>query len=254
MITAAAEVITAGTERRQLVGNRMAMAGVALYFLEWVGIAALDIGNVPATQGTGAAEILAQYGQHATALTLMAGWLSLVLLGRILFVAGIRSALRRSGAGSPLADFAVVAMAASVIVEVSAWTFAAGGGYAAVNGADRSTLVGIDALANFQLQVIGAPLAASILAVSVAMLRSRLLPVWLCWLGLVAGAVGSVYGVIAGAAFAAGSACNAALCLTASVLPGLAQLLSVTLLGVWIWMIATGVVLFRATDRQSGAA
>ena len=121
--------------------------------------------------------------------------------------------------------------------------------YAAANGADQSTIVGIDALANFLTQVIGAPLAASILAASVAMLQSRLFPAWLCWLGLVAGAVASVYGVIAGAAFEAGGSCAAALCLTGSVLPGLAQLLSVTLLGAWIWMIATGVVLFRAADR-----
>ena len=236
-------------ERKPLIGNRLALAGVVIYFLEWVGIAAFNIGNVPASQGTKAAEILAQYAQHGTALALMAGWLSLVLLGRILFVTGIRDGLRKSGAETLLADFAMVAMAASVILEIAAWTVAAGGAYAAANGADQSTIVGIDALANFLTQVIGAPLAASILAASVAMLQSRLFPAWLCWLGLVAGAVASVYGVIAGAAFEAGGSCAAALCLTGSVLPGLAQLLSVTLLGAWIWMIATGVVLFRAADR-----
>ncbi len=238
------------TERQPLVGNRWALAGVIIYFGEWVGIVAFSIGNVPASQGTKAAEILAQYAQHATAVELLAGWLSLVLLGRILFVAGIRDALRKSGAETLLADFALVAMAVSVIVEISAWTVAAGGAYAAANGADQSTIVGIDALANFLTQVIGAPLAASILAGSVATLRSRLFPAWLCWVGLVAGVLGCVYGVIAGAAFAAGGACASALCLTGSALPGLAQLISVALLGVWIWMIGTGVVLFRAAGRQ----
>jgi len=240
----------ATSERKPLIGNRLALAGVVIYFLEWVGIAAFDIGNVPASQGTKAAEVLAQYAQHGTALALMAGWLSLVLLGRILFVAGIRDGLRKSGAETLLADFALVAMGVSVTVEILAWSVAAGGAYAAANGADQSTVVGIDALANFLLQVIGAPLAASILAASAAMLQSRLFPAWLCWLGLAAGAIASVYGVIAGAAFAAGGACTAALCLTGSVLPGLAQLLSVTLLAVWIWMIATAIVLFRAADRQ----
>ena len=237
------------TERKPLIGNRLALAGVVIYFLEWVGIAAFKVGNVPASQGTNAAEILAQYVQHGTALALLAGWLSLVLLGRILFMAGIRDGLRKSGAETLLADFAVVAMAASVILEIAAWTVAAGGAYAAANGANQSTIVGIDAIANFFTQVIGAPLAASILAASLAMLRSRLFPAWLCWLGLTAGAIACVYGVIAGAAFAAGGSCTAALCLTGSGLPALAQVLSVTLLGAWIWMIATGVLLFRAAGR-----
>ena len=239
------------TERKPLIGNRLALAGVVIYFLEWVGIAAFNIGNVPASQGTKAAEILAQYAQHGTATALLAGWESLVLLGRILFVAGIRDALHRSGARTLLADFALVAMAVSVIVEISSWSLVAGGAYAAVNGADQSTIVGIDALANFRLAVLGAPLAASILAASVAMLRSQLFPAWLCWLGLTAGAIASVYGVIAGAVFAAGSQCSSALCLTTgSGLPGLAQVISLALLGVWIWMIATGIVLFRAAGHQ----
>ena len=42
----------ATAERPQLVGNRLALAGVAMYFLEWVGIAAFNFGNVPASQGT----------------------------------------------------------------------------------------------------------------------------------------------------------------------------------------------------------
>jgi len=167
-----------------------------------------------------------------------------------LFVAGIRDGLRKSGAETLLADFAVLAMAASVILEIAAWTVAAGGAYAAANGADQSTIVGIDAIANFLTLVIGAPLAASILAASLAMLQSRLFPAWLCWLGVIAGTIASVYGVIAGAAFAAGGSCASALCLTGSALPGLAQVLSVTLLAAWVWMIATGVVLFRAAGHQ----
>ena len=137
------------TERPTLVGNRLALAGVAMYFLEWVGIIAFNFGNVPASQGTKAAEIFAQYVQHGPGIELLAGWLSLVLLGRILFVAGIRHALRRSGADTLLADFAVLAMAVSVILEVAAYAIASGGAYAAAGGADQSTIVGIDGVANF---------------------------------------------------------------------------------------------------------
>jgi len=56
--------------------------------------------------------------------------------------------------------------------------------------------------------------------------------------------------VIVGPAFAAGGTCQSALCTTGTVLPGIAQAISVTLVAAWIWMIATGVVLFRAAGRQ----
>ena len=147
-----------------------------MYFLEWVGIIAFNFGNVPASQGTKAAEILAQYVQHGPGIELLAGWLSLVLLGRILFVAGIRHALRRSGADTLLADFAVLAMAVSVILEVAAYAIASGGAYAAAGGADQSTIVGIDGVANFVNLILAAPIGVSVLAASLAMVRSRLFP------------------------------------------------------------------------------
>ena len=237
-------------ERRRLIGNRLALAGVAMYFLEWVGIAAFNLGNVPAGQGTSPAEILTQYAQHGPGIQLLAGWLSLVLLGRILFVAGIRDSLRRSGADTLLADFAVLAMAVSVVLEVTAYAIAAGGTYAAASGADQWAIVGIDGAANFVNLVLAAPIGVSVLAASIAMVRSRLFPAWLSWVGVAAGLVTCVYGVIVGPAFAAGGTCQGALCTTSSVLPGIAQAISVTLVAAWIWMIATGVVLFRAAGRQ----
>lgn len=239
--------------RPALIGNRLALVGVVLYFCEWIGIALLNIGNVPASQGTAASEVLTQYSEHGTALALMAGWLGLVLLGRILFVAAIRDGIHRSGAGTLLADFAVAAMTVSVVMEVAGWTVAAGGAYAAANGTDQATIVGIDGIANFLLQAIGAPLAAAVLAAGLAMLQSRLFPTWLSWLGVVAGSIAAVYGVIAGVAFEAGGSCAAALCLTGSILPGLAQALAVTLLAVWVWMIGAAVVLFRAASRPTAA-
>ena len=251
-MTTAESVFAAGVTpaRQSLVGNRLALAGVAMYFLEWVGIAAFNLGNVPAGQGTSAAEILAQYTQHGPGIQLLAGWLSLVLLGRILFVAGIRDALRRSGADTLLADFAVLAMAVSVVLEVTAYAIASGGTFAAASGADQSTIVGIDGVANFVNLVLAAPIGVSVLAASIAMVRSRLFPAWLSWVGVAAGLVACVYGVIVGPAFAAGGTCQSAVCTTGSVLPGIAQAISVTLLTAWIWMIATGIVLFRAAGRR----
>ena len=192
----------ATTEHSPLVGNRLALAGVAVYFLEWVGIIGFNFGNVPASQGTKAVEIFAQYVQHGPGIELLAGWLSLVLLGRILFVAGIRDSLRRSGADTLLADFAVLAMAVSVILEIAAYAIASGGAYAAASGADQSTIVGIDGVANFVNLILAAPIGVSVLAASIAMVRSRLFPAWLSWLGVAAGIVTCSYGVIVGPAFA----------------------------------------------------
>lgn len=217
----------------------MALAGAIIYLLEWVGIIGFNTGDVPGAQGAKAADIVAQYTQHGTGIELLAGWLSLVLLGRILFVVGIRDGLRKSGAETPWADFALAAMAASVILEIAAFFVAAGAVQAIALGADQSTVVGLDAAANWLNLSIIAPFFVSVLVASFAMLRSRLFPAWLCWPGLAAGLVGSVNGVIGGSAFAAGGSFYQ-----------VSQLLSVAVFVAWIWMLATGVVLFRAAGRQ----
>jgi hypothetical protein len=225
-------------ERPPLVGNRLALAGAIIYLLEWVGILAFGP-HVTGAQGAKPADIVGQYTQYGAGIALLAGWLSLVLLGRILFVAGIRDGLRRSGAETLLADFALAAMAVSVILEIAAYSVAGGAAQAAARGANQSTIVGIDAAAKWlDLNVI-VPFSVAILVASFAMLRSRLFPAWLCWLGLAAGVVGCVDGLIAGPAFRAGGSFYQA-----------SQLLQVAVLAAWIWMVATGAVLFRAAGRQ----
>lgn len=141
-------------------------------------------------------------------------------------------------------------MGASVILEIAAFAVAAGGAYAAANGADQPTIVGIDGVANYVDLIIAAPFGVAAVAASYAMWQSRLFPALLCWLGLAAGVAACAYGVVSGAAFAAGGTCAAALCTTGSFIPGLAQALSVALLAAWIWMIATGAILFRAAGRE----
>jgi hypothetical protein len=227
------------TQGQALIGNRLTLAGAIIYLAEWVGIIGFQTGNVPAAQGAKAAEVVAQYTQHGTGVELLAGWLSLVLLGRILFVAGIRDGLRKSGAETLLADFALGAMAVSVILEIGAFAVAGGAVQALSKGADQSTIVGIDAAANWLDMVIVTPFGVAVLAASFAMLTSRLFPAWLCWLGLAAGVVGTVDGVIMGPAFGAGGAFFQ-----------VAQILSFAALAAWVWMIATGIVLLRAAGRK----
>jgi hypothetical protein len=224
---------------QRLVGNRLALAGAILYLLEWVGILAFNIGNVPADRGLKTADIVAQYTQHGPGIALLAGWLSVVLLGRILFVAGVRDGLRRSGSETLVADFALAAMAVSVVLEIATYAVTSGGVQAAAVGADSATIVGIDAVANKLNLSILAPLGISVLVISAAMLRSRLFPRLLCWLGLAAGAVIVVNGVIAGMAVDAGG-----------VLYQASQLLQTSVAAFWLWMLITGVVLFRAAGRR----
>ena len=227
------------TQGQALIGNRLALAGAIMYLLEWVGIIGFHSGNVPAAQGAKAVEVVAQYTQHGTGVELLAGWLSLVLLGRILFIAGIRDGLRKSGAETLLADFALGAMAVSVILEIGAFAVAGGAVQALSKGADQSTIVGIDAAANWLDMVIVTPFGVAVLAASFAMLTSRLFPAWLCWLGLAAGVVGTVDGVIMGPAFGAGGAFFQ-----------VADILSFAVLAAWVWMIGTGIVLLRAAVRK----
>ena len=189
--------------------------------------------------GTSASAIISEYKQHASAISLAAGWYSLVLLGRILFVAGLRDALRRSGCRTALADFALVAMAVSVVLEIAAFAIAAGAAHAASTGSEHSTIVGLDAVANWLDLNIVAPVGASVLAVSLAMLRSRVVPVWLCRLGLAVGAAGCVAGVINGPGVPA----------RWSPLPGNQCGYDSGRDCLLVWMLVTGIRLFRSVGR-----
>ena len=226
-------------EQQRLVGNRLALAGAILYLLEWVAILGINSGNVPSAQGEKPADVFATYSHHEVGIAIGAAWFSLVLLGRILFVAGVRDGLGRSGSETLLADFALAAMAVSVGLEIAAYSVAAGAAQAAGHRADQSTVLGIDAAANWLNLTIIAPFGMSILFASIAMLRSRLFSTWLCWLGLVVGVVGCVYGLVRGPAFVDGGTIYQA-----------SQRLGLVVLGAWVWMIATGVVLFRAAPAR----
>jgi len=226
--------------RRLLIGNRWALVGAIIYLLEWVAILGFGAGNAPSGDPTtGAQAIATEYKQHALAISLMAGWFSLVLLGRILFVAGIRDALRQSGFRTILADFALLSMAVSVVLEISAYTIAGGAAHAAASGVGQTSVVALDAVANWLVLNIWAPLGASVLSAALAMLLARAFPSWLCWLGMVAGVAGCAVGVINGAAYHQGGAFYQ----VSNVLSAVAAI------GFWLWMLITAILLFRAAGR-----
>jgi hypothetical protein len=91
----------------RLVGNRLALAGSLLYFLEWFAIVFLpDVADVTHF-GSEPEVMVAAYRDHAGAVAFAAGWFAFVLLGRILFAVALRKAFQDSGQSSVLIDFAV---------------------------------------------------------------------------------------------------------------------------------------------------
>jgi len=218
-------------ERPGLVGNRLVLAGSVLYLLEWVAIIAANI-DAPLGADVSAGHVTSSYSGSTTSWGWAAGWFSVVLLGRVLLVVGIRSALADSGRPQRIMDFAVVAMAASVILEVATYAVTAGSAWYLDGGGSADVVRGLDAAAFLLNNMIFGPLGVAILCSAGAMWWSGLFPRVLCGIGLVAGVGGVLVGVAASAPAATGTA--AAL--------GIAVPLF------WIWMLWTGVLCWRRGD------
>jgi hypothetical protein len=217
-------------------GNRLVLAGAVLYLLEWVAIVAAGVG-VPLGANASAHEVMTAYAGHPDALGWAAGWFSVVLLGRVLLMVGLRSALARSGRSPALMDVAVAAMAVSVALEIAVYGVAAGASWSLTNGGSLATTRTLDAVA-FQLNwMLYGPLGVSVLCAAVAMWRSTSFSRVLAGLGLLAGAAFTAVG----------------LALVAPRLAGGAEALSSAAALLWIWMLWTGVVTWRARPGVSHA-
>jgi hypothetical protein len=90
--------------RANLVGA-LALGGTILY----LGVARHPfVPDLPTDDlGADVSAIAGAYAGHGTELAFLAGWVSFALLGRIVFVAALRSALRASSRDTVLADIAV---------------------------------------------------------------------------------------------------------------------------------------------------
>src|SRR2546423_1064685 len=170
-----------------LVGNRLALAGAILYFLEWVAIPFL-----PATQptdklGHGTAAIVHAYSSHPGVTALAAGWFSFVLLGRFVFIAGLRSAFRDTSRELTLLDVALVAMGVGVALEIASFALAASAAWLAQARAGSAAMVSLDAASSILDRMIYAPTGLAILGGAAAMLLSKRFAAWLGWLGILSG-------------------------------------------------------------------
>jgi hypothetical protein len=225
--------------RGRLVGNRIALVGTIMYFLEWVLI--VSIPSVPTDKlGRDPAAIVAAY-DHPKAIGVAAGWFSVVLFGRVVFTIGLRDAFQGLRRERLFANVAVAAMGLSVAIEVISFGITAAAAWLADTGSNQSAVVALDAASEVVFELVFGPIGVSVLAGSIAMLLSRLFPRWLAWVGLLGGSLLVVGGILdVGGLGASGTFHDVA---------GAFSSLPVPL--VWIWMIGTSVVLFRATPRRA---
>src|SRR3954453_10450108 len=142
-----------------LVGNRVVLIGSVLYLLEWVAILGANF-SVPLGADATRAQLLSGYVGHEDALGWAAGWFSVVLLGRILIVTGLRAALADSGRRQPLMDFATAAMAVGVALEVATYGIVAGTSWAGAHGATTGALRMLDSVPSRSAACSGGPPAS----------------------------------------------------------------------------------------------
>jgi hypothetical protein len=223
--------------RPAIQGNRWVLIGAVLYLLEWVAIIpAGDSG--PADPGSTRDEVLALYQDHPKAVLFITTWCSLVLLGRILIVSGIRQALRSTGSAGPLTDLAVASMALSIAMELLSLVCVGTAQAFATQSGQESTVVMFDTASAIAWMCVFAPLGASVGCASWAMLSSRAFPTWIPAVGIAGGVLMAFGGVIGGPGYLEDGT--------------LRDLGGVGMGGVplfWVWMLATGIYLWRRTAR-----
>jgi hypothetical protein len=215
-----------------LVGNRIVLVGAVLYLLEWVAIFVAQVAVPIGTDATGS-QLVDAYAVHQDALGWAAGWFSVVLLGRILIVIGLRAALAGTGPRQPLLDFALAAMVVGVVVEIASYAIVAGASWAGSEGATPGQLRMVDSVAYAMTGMLWGPTGIAIVCCAVAMRRFQLFPRTLVTVGIVGGCLMALLGV----AFLAPRYGDVAAVL--SIAPAL----------FWVWMLWTGVLLWRRTEK-----
>lgn len=222
------------SKRAGLIGNGWVLAGAVLYLLEfvgiiWAGVAGADT-RVPDASPS---EVLAAYAGNEDLVYGLAGWLAVVLLGRILLFIGLRRALADSGYEHPLLDLAVAAAAVSVTLEIASHGLAATAAVPAAAGDETLAVLMDQAGTGLGLTITGG-LGVAIVCTTYVMWRSRLFSPPLVLLGAVSG-IAIIGGQLA----------------TAPSLQPLLDVLSFFPFVFWVWMLWAGVVCLRARAERT---
>jgi hypothetical protein len=218
-----------------LLGNRWVLVGGIVYLLEWVAIIWAGVAGVDAvvTRGTTVEDLSSTYAGNVDAVSSMAGWFAVVLLGRILVFVGLRRALVDSGHGNALLDLAVLAAAVSVTLEIASYGLSTAAAELAADG-DRAGMVLLDRAGVGLNLMIGGGLGVAIVCTAYCMWRSRLFSPALNVVGLLSGVA------IVGAQLTVAPAQQT-----------LFDILYFFPLVFWVWMLWAGVVLWRRTPRRA---
>ncbi len=213
----------------RLIGNRWALVGSLVYLGEWVAIIAVAVAGAGdyILRGASAETLVETYSGRADSMSFLAGWLAVVLLGRVLFFAAVRRSLCDSGVPHVLLDLAVVASAVSVTLEVASYALVIPASEAAERG--EETLTAFFDLAGAGLNLmIGGGLGVAIVCTASVMAASGYFNRWLNGLGVVSGVA------IVGAQLTVSPSLGA-----------IFEILYLFPLVFWVWMIWTSVVLWR---------
>ena len=221
-------------ERPALVGNRWVLAGGIVYLLEWVAI--IGTAMVGAGENTGRTasvdDLLGSYLGHVDSIAFLAGWLTLVLLGRVLIFVGLRTALIESGAERhPLMDLAVLAAAVSVTLEMTTFGLATAAADLA-DPDDPGAMVALDRASEWMFATVGGGLAVAILCA-----------VWCMWRSGLFSTALNVVGAVAGLGLVVAQLSMPPSLETVYLVAGFAPMVF------WVWMLWAGVVLWRRTPK-----
>jgi hypothetical protein len=206
-----------------------------LYFCEWIAIVAADGIDVLFAPGTAPSTVVTAYQTHSDAFAWASGWFGVVLFGRVVFAAAVARVLSEFREGV-LAAVGALTMAAGVLFETTAYAIVAGTATAADHGADPGLVTALDSTSFAIEKMLWGVTGLGVLALSVAMLRTHRFP-------RVLGIVGTVSGaalVIEGLAFNAPSQA------------GVQDALQIAVLPLWVWMLWTGVFLWRGAAGEAG--
>lgn len=218
--------------RPVLVGSRLALIAVALYLAEFIGLTASGAEHMPKIAGSSPTEIAHTYAGQADALGFLIGWLGLVEPGRILFVIAVIIAMTRSGRSYPVLWWAAALMGVGVVLEIAMEALAAGAAELFAQSNTTGALA-LDRAGWYLESAIYVPTGLAVLVTVGVMWHSRLFNRVSCGFGLVGGLTSIAAGLCSG---------------PASV--DLQDTLSTGTILAWVWMIWTGVVLWRRAPRQ----
>lgn len=215
----------------------MMLAGAILSLFEIVSMILLGARNVTAQPEIGSlpAALLPSFEGNETVLATVTGWLSLILIGRILMIIGLKNALANSGRTHPIMEFAVAMTIINVVLEVLTYALFATAAQLGARYPEGMVVMSWAAGALDRL-FLGA-LGVSILCSAWAALRSELFPKFLPILGMVGGVP-----VALSAMFMA---------------PSLTNIYEALLIGspvAMIWVIWTGILVWRKAPKKITSA